>query len=361
MHEWLARSGGSEHVVEQLCAAFPDADLQVLWNDAPDHFPNARETWLCRTPLRHHKALALPFLPATWRHLKAEKRPNWILASSHLFAHHAHLADFPDVPKYAYIHTPARYIWEPNLDYRGSNPLVRAASCVFKPLDRHRAQEPAKMAANSEFTRQRIQRVWDRDADVIYPPVDVERIIAGGDWRNHLTGEGLAQLEALPSEFLLGASRFVPYKRLDLVIDVGNATDVPVVLAGRGPDYDRLAAKAARASVPVCFVDRPSDALLFALYQRCLVFVFPAIEDFGIMPVEAMAAGAAVIVPEIGGERESVEILHGGVASPMATVADMRCAVATAAAIHRTKLSERVRGFDSAVFRRRIAEWLPVI
>lgn len=358
MHEWIARSGGSEKVLEQLLTEFPDAELQVLWNDAPDHFPTARETWLSHTVLRHHKALALPFLPTTWRMLKAGKCPEWILASSHLFAHHVHFVDFPDTPKYAYIHTPARYIWEPDLDHRGRNLLVRAAGSILKPLDKCRAQESTKMAANSEFTRQRIQRVWDRDSDVIYPPVDVERIISGGYWRDHLADEELVKLDELPSEFLLGASRFVSYKRLDLVIDAGEATGLPVVLAGHGPDYDRLVVKAGKASVPVRFVDRPSDELLFALYQKCLAFVFPAIEDFGIMPVEAMAAGAPVIVPEIGGAKESVELIGGGTTFSDNGPAEWRSALSIVQRLDQAGFSPRALRFNAARFRSQIADFI---
>ena len=141
---------------------------------------------------------------------------------------------------------------------------------------------------------------------MIYPPVDVEQIQSVADWRTRLDDEEAAQLAALPSSFLLGASRFIPYKRLDLVIQAGEAADLPVVLAGKGPERAALEAAAERASVPVHFVHAPSWALLFALYQQALLFVFPAVEDFGIMPVEAMAAGAPVLAQAVGGTSESV-------------------------------------------------------
>ncbi len=105
---------------------------------------------------------------------------------------------------------------------------------------------------------------------------------------------------------MLGASRFIPYKRLDLVIAVGERAGRPVVLAGRGPELERLRAVGAAASVPVHVVEGPSTALLRALYQTTDLFVFPAVEDFGIMPVEAMAAGAPVLAQALGGTAESV-------------------------------------------------------
>lgn len=312
VHEWVERSGGSEKVLEQVRQALPDADMFVLWNDDPARFPDARESWLARTTFRRHKALALPVLPAVWRSIEAPTA-EWVLASSHLFAHHAHVkTPSGPVPKYSYVHTPARYIWEPELDGRGTSVLARAVGSALKGVDRRRSKESARMAANSEFTRSRIQRCWHRDAEVIYPPVDVQRIHDGGEWSSALTEGEASTLESLPTPFLLGASRFVPYKRLELAIEAGEATAIPVVLAGRGPQLADLKARAAAASIPVTILESPSDALLFSLYQRAVALVFPAIEDFGIMPVEAIAAGGKVIASSIGGAAESVRLLGGG-------------------------------------------------
>lgn len=361
-HEWVAKAGGSENVVEQFVRTFPDADLQVLWSDAPERFRDTTtyDTWLAHTPLRRSKALALPFLPATWRTIRAHKQYDWILTSSHLFAHHIRPRGLDsEIPKYSYIHTPARYIWEPELDHRGGNPLVRAVGSSFKPLDRRRAQESVKIAANSEFTRKRIQNSWGRDADVIYPPVDTERIIMGGDWREHLVGAESVKLDSLPQTFLLGASRFVSYKRLDLVIAAGEATDLPVVLAGKGPDHEVLKARADAASVPVTFVIAPSDAMLFALYQRAFALVFPAIEDFGIMPVEAMAAGTPVLVPSVGGAVESVGAAEGGAVVSEFSRAGWRQAAEAANSIDRAGLPGRAERFSADRFRGEIAEWVP--
>lgn len=359
-HEWVAQAGGSENVVEQFLAAFPGADLQVLWSDDPNRFAaRTYETWLARTPLRRYKAMSLPFMPQTWRSVKAQGDYEWILASSHLFAHHVRPRGLRAlVPKYSYVHTPARYIWEPELDPRGASRMVRAAGKFFKPLDKKRAHESDKMAANSRFTRERIRRVWGRDADVIYPPVDTERIISGGDWRNHLTGAELSELESLPSEFVLGASRFVSYKRLDLVIKVGEALGVPVVLAGAGSGYEALRAKASDVKVPVAFVVGPSDAMLYALYQRASVFMFPTIEDFGIMPVEAMAAGTAVAVAPVGGAAESARLLDGGSVAESFELRDWKVAIDAAERLVTTGLAERAKWLSNDSFRSAVQAWL---
>lgn len=323
VHEWIEASGGAENVLEAMARTFPDADIQCLWDDAPHRFADrtVRETWLARTPLRRHKALALPFTVGAWRGLPAAQDYDWMLVSSHLFAHHATLSR-KDVPKYVYAHTPARYIWNPELDERGNSMAVKAVSPVFRGIDRRRAQEATAIAANSAFVRDRIAQAWDRDAVVIHPPVAVERILSQSDWRTQVTDrDELRLLESLPMPFILGASRFIPYKRLDLVISAGERAGLPVVIAGRGPEEQRLRALAASARVPVQIVVSPSDAMLYALMQQASVFVFPAIEDFGIVPVEAQAAGTPVVTGPIGGQVETfVDGVSGCIAESTSTL-----------------------------------------
>lgn len=360
VHEWVAKAGGSENVVEEFAAVFPDSDLQVLWSDDPDRFPlRTFETWLAGTPLRKSKAASLPFLPMTWRTIKAHTDYDWMLISSHLFAHHAKPRGLrSEVPKLVYTHTPARYIWEPELDPRGAGLPARLASRLLKPLDRRRAQEASSIVANSAFTRARVQRAWNRDADVIYPPVDTRRIASVDDWSSNVSESDSRVLDALPTTFVLGASRFVAYKQLDKAIDAGEAADIPVVLAGSGPDEVSLRARAETASVPVHFVDRPSTELLYALYQRALVYVFCAIEDFGIMPVESMAAGTPAIVAPTGGAAESVGSIDGGVTIEHDSPTAWRAAVEAASAIEGAALSERSHRYSRERFRDEIENWV---
>lgn len=359
VHEWLSKSGGSENVVAAMREAIPDTDLFCLWNDDAERFDgNVKESWLARTPLRGRKALALPFMPAVWRNLSNDNDYDWILASSHLFAHQARFRSAPDVPKFVYVHTPARYVWSPELDERGAHPLARIAAPALRAIDRRFAQDESKIAANSEYVRQRIEKTWRRESAVIYPPIDVARIQAEKDWTTQLTTGEQILVDSLPQTFVLGASRFVPYKKLEAVISVGEANDLPVVLAGRGPEEARLRELAATSKVPVVFVNRPSDALLYVLYALALVYVFPAIEDFGIMPVEAMAAGARVIVNSVGGAKESV--VHG-ITGHHAELFDGHDAVAAVEAVAQMSPNEsvmRAREFDSAIFTRKIEEWL---
>ncbi|WP_130177852.1 glycosyltransferase [Cryobacterium sp. SO1] len=358
VHEWLAKRGGSENVVEEIVATFPDAQLQSLWNDAPQRFTDlsVAETWLARTPLRKSKALALPFMPTTWRHL-GRNEADWILCSSHLFSHHARFAGpARAAPKLVYAHTPARYIWTPELDARGNNVLAKAARMPLQRLDRERAQEARAIAANSEFVRQRIQGCWNRDSVVIHPPVDVQAF--ADDPTAHLTEDEEQILDKLPATFLLGASRFIPYKRLDLVVSLGVASDTAVVLAGDGPSLPDLQALADQHPGMITFVLKPSRALLSALYRRALAYVFPAIEDFGIMPVEAMATGTPVIARDFGGAAESV--VHGvtGVHLNDFTGQAGREAVALAAGLRPEDAIARAWQFDKSVFRASLRTWV---
>ena len=358
VHEWLSRRGGSENVLVELARIFPDAEISALWDDAPDRFAPGRvtETWLARTPLRKHKALALPLMPTTWRHLPSSDA-EWILCSSHLFAHHARFAGpARDAPKFVYTHTPARYIWTPELDLRGDSAIARAASKPLQELDRRRAQEAHSIAVNSAFVAERVARVWGRDSTVIYPPVGVAKFSTNE--QEALTDDESKLLAELPDSFILGASRFVPYKRLDIAIEAGVASDVAVVIAGDGPDEGRLRAIAERHPGKVIFVKKPSSALLGQLYRRALVLVFPAIEDFGIMPVEAMASGTPVIANRVGGAAESVVDGVTGVLLDTFDASSLREAVSTASTLAASACIDRAWEFDVSVFDRKILGWV---
>ena len=359
VHEWVAEAGGSENVLHQFAELYPDADIQVLWSDDPTRFPRkVYDTWLARSPLRRHKALSVPFLPITWRLLTAHRDYDWMLVSSHMFAHHIRLTNAPDLAKLVYCHTPARYIWSPEIDPRGAGQFARFASKFLKPIDRRRAGEATDVAANSEFTRARVQNAWQRDARIIYPPVDTERIQSHGRWSESVQPEELSVLEKLPDEFVLGASRFVPYKRLDLVIEAGEAMGLPVVIAGSGPLQEELRLQASTATVPVTIVDRPSDEMLFSLYQAAVAYVFPAVEDFGIMPVEAMAAGCPVIVPAVGGAAETAKLLSGGALMDAFGRQEWRSALGEATSVDRSRLQERATVMSCTRFRAEVAHWV---
>lgn len=313
-HEWVALHGGSENVAEAMATTFPDAAIRTLWSDASERFPGREviESWLAKSPLKGHKALALPFMSSAWTTIDTSPY-DFVLASSHVFAHHVGgRVATGSTPKFAYVHTPMRTVYAPDQDSRGSGIAVRASAALVRSFDQRFVSDRVHYAANSQYIRRRIAEVWQQDARVIYPPVDTTSALVESDALNPGEAELLA---GLPADFLLGASRFVPYKRLDLVVATAELLKRPVVIAGRGPELGALQALAREARVPVQLVVGPSDSLLRALYRRASVFVFPAVEDFGIMPLEAMGVGTPVVVGEDGGAREGVEAVSGGVVS----------------------------------------------
>jgi len=364
VHEWISATGGAEKVLDAMVETFPDAEIWCLWNDVPEsRYPKriVRESWLAHTPMRHAKAAALPLMPLTWR-THRRTSADWILAGSHLFAHHVSLGgQDADVRKFAYVYTPARYIWHPEVDVRGAGWLPRLVSPSLRSLDRRRARESYGIAAISQYVQERIQIAWGRDSEVIYPPVGVARMQRVESWSGQLSDGERVVFDRLPSPFVLGASRFVPYKRLDLVIKAGEAANLPVVLAGSGPEYRRLREQAAQSTVPVHFVSDPSDTLLYALYEAASVFVFPAIEDFGIMPVEAMALGTPVVARTVGGVSETV--VDGVTGALLDEVDSPRSwAVAVTAALNADSQACRARArvFDSSNFSASLRNWMGV-
>ena len=361
-HEWIELHGGSENVLEAIAALFPDADMVAPWTNAPERFPNreVRQLWLSQSPLRRHKALALPALAAAWRNaVPLDKKYDWILASSHSFAHHIRpRGASAHAPKLVYAYTPARYVWTPELDERGSGLFARAASLALRPIDRARAKEPQSIAVISEYVADRARAAWRREAEVIYPPVQVTLAKSVADWRTRLAPDELAFVDNLPSEFVLGASRFIPYKRLDLVIDAAEAAGLPAVLAGSGPEEARLREKAAAAGVDVHFVIAPSNALLFSLYQRALVFVFPPIEDFGIMPIEAMALGTPVVANRIGGSAETVSDGYSGIHFDKMDAASLGAAVRRAAELSPADAAQWSEKFATERFDGELVDWV---
>ncbi|QAY72212.1 glycosyltransferase family 4 protein [Agromyces protaetiae] len=360
VHEWVSRAGGSERVLDVFSRAYPDADILCLWNDAPGRFPanRIRETLLARTPLRGRKAMALPVMPMVWSNVKTH-RYDWVLSSSHAFAHQiVSSGGLPAERHFAYVHTPARYVWTPELDGRGTSLLSRAAAAPLRAMDRSRAQRHRNVAANSSYVRARIRDTWQVDADVIHPPVEVSELQSVGDWSERLDASERALLDALPETYVLGASRFIPYKRLDLVIAAGEAGGVPVVLAGGGPERAALVSRAERAGVPVHFVDDPGDALLRAVMQRALAFVFPPVEDFGIMPVEAMALGTPVVVGPVGGARESVIDGVTGVVVASDAPEDLAAGIERAWDLDPEACRRHARGFGTEQFVASVRGWM---
>jgi glycosyltransferase involved in cell wall biosynthesis len=279
-----------------MTQVLPHADVYALTADRAAGFEidaQIRTTVLQRIPLlREKRNLSLPVMPLAWRCLRTKPYAT-VITSSHAYSRYLPAARA--AAHLSYVYTPLRYAWLPEVDGRGATPLMAPARAVLRALDKRSVRHVDHFAAISNVVRERIEEFYDREAQVVFPPVDTEYFAAATD------------ADAGGREpFVLGVSRWIDYKRLDLVIDAASRVGLPAVIAGHGPGEAELRAVAQRARVPVTFEHRPSDERLRDLYRTAAVLVFPAEEDFGIVPVEAQAAGTPVVALARGGSLDTV-------------------------------------------------------
>ncbi|NRA04456.1 MAG: glycosyltransferase [Myxococcales bacterium] len=340
VHDWLTGLRGGERVLHEFALEFPDADLYTLI-----HVPgsttraierlNVRASFLSRLPgsARHYRKL-LPLFPRAIESFEL-KGYDLVLSSSHAFAKGIRISG--GTPHLCYCHTPMRYVWDQADAYLGRGALRLAASPLVAWLrrwDRRTSSEQQidRVVANSAAVADRIRRCWGRQASVIHPPVDVDRIRPSTE---------------PPENFFLLVGGFVPYKREELAIAAFAELALPLVVAGDGPSRARLEAN---APPQVRFTGRVSDAELASLYARCRALVYPQEEDFGIVAVEAQAAGRPVIAYGRGGVRDTVVADGSGDAEATGIFFDDASPAALAEAVR--EFEKRDRSFDPAAIRR---------
>ncbi len=297
VHDWLTGMRGGEKVLEALCALFPEAPIHSLVA-----FPDALSDTIARHPIhtsmlqrfpqvRHRYRQYLPFFPAAIRSLDL-RGFDLIISSSHAVAKAVRVP--PGAMHIAYIHTPMRYVWDLFDQYFGrdrvnlpTHLIMRLIAAWLRRWDVRSTASVDHLIANSEHVRERIRRHWGRDAIVIHPPVDTSRF----------------SVRDAPGGHLLVFSALVPYKRVDLAIRACSALGLPLVVAGTGPEEASLRAI---AGPTVRFHGWVNDDDLPGLYAGAQALLFPGEEDFGIIPLEAMAAGTPVIAFGRGGACETV-------------------------------------------------------
>ena len=297
-HEWLVNWGGSESVLQSLKKVLPNADIHTLVYK-PDGrtaraFSEARvlPSVLNRLPLAARLyPYALPFMPWLWLR-KDIGEPDLIVSSSHAFSKTARA---PGAFHLCYCHTPPRYLWDLSDEYTPGlfGRLTHGVRKRLRTADLQSAHLVDHFVANSKFVADRILRTYDRTAEVLYPPVDTDKFTPATRQRVH---------------FLAGG-RLVRYKRIDYAIRAANALTVPLVVFGDGPDRRRLESLAGPTVHFTGAVDHPT---LVSLIRSAWAFLYPGIEDFGILPVEVQAAGTPVIARGAGGALESVQHKNTG-------------------------------------------------
>jgi glycosyltransferase involved in cell wall biosynthesis len=268
-------------------------DLETL----PAHYRSweIHESGMARLPgvNRYHRGL-LPLYPPVFRSFHKQLREfDVVLADSSAWSHHARGRD--DALHLCYCHSPARFLHrdanylEPAALPRPVRAALRPVLAGLRPLDRRAAQRVDAYIANSRTVKQRIRQAYDREACVVYPPVDVERFIC--------------ETPAPAEPWFLAVSRLVPHKRIDLAVEACTRAGIPLKVVGSGRTLEKLREM---AGPTVEFLGWQSDEAVADLLRRCRAFILPGAEDFGITAVEAQAAGRPVVAYGAGGALESV-------------------------------------------------------
>lgn len=299
VHDWLTVPAGSEAVFEQICGLFPgdvyasqiDAVRMPFLKDLRLHPSFVQKLPFALT--KHY--LYAPILPSVYARMDLSAY-DLVLSDSHSFAHGVRRR--ADALHINYYHTPARSLWVPEIDDRASKTWVhRLIAHRLRALDLEAAKRPDLLFANSLTTAARVRQFYHRKVDeVIYPPVKTEQWL---DVQRNGEGEGL-----------LYWGRLIEYKRVDLAITAARITGVPLNIVGSGPQEQELKSLA-HGTGNIQFWGRLSDGELKRLMSEAKALVFPGYEDFGIVPVEALAAGLPVIAFGVGGVTESVKQEHG--------------------------------------------------
>lgn len=302
IHDWLTGYAGGERVLEQLIRLYPQADVFAVCDFLP---PSARRflqghepttTFIQRLPWARRRYRAyLPLMPIAIEQLDLSGY-DLVISSSHAVA--KGVLTGPDQLHVSYVHSPMRYAWdlqhqylrESGLDHGLKAMLARYFLHRLRIWDARTADGVDAFAANSDYIRRRIAKSYRREATCIYPPVDVEAFTRVDD----------------KSDYYLTASRLVPYKRIELIVEAFTGIpDRKLKVIGDGPQIGRIRQMAAGHSNIELLGYQPFEVLREAM-QNARAFVFAAEEDFGIVPVEAQACGTPVIAYNRGGTAETI-------------------------------------------------------
>ena len=300
MHEWLVTYAGAERVLREILALFPAADLFAVCDFLDDadrtrlFGKRARTSFIQKLPgARTRYRSYLPLMPLAVEQLDLSGY-DLVISSSHAVA--KGVLTGPDQLHVCYCHTPIRYAWDLQHQYlreaRLDTGLKAAAARLMlhyvRSWDSRTAMGVDRFIANSAYIARRIHKVYGRDAAIVHPPVDLDAFA----------------VTERKEDFYLAASRLVPYKRMDLIVQAFAAMpEKRLVVIGHGPELQKLRGIAA---ANVTLMGYQSDAVLRDHLQRARAFVFAAEEDFGILPVEAQACGTPVIAFGRGGALDSV-------------------------------------------------------
>jgi glycosyltransferase involved in cell wall biosynthesis len=354
VHEWLQTYAGSEKVVEQMLHVFPQGEVYALVNFLKEKDQamlggrRVQTSFLQRLPLakRYFRGY-LPLMPLAIEQFDLAKY-DIILSSNHCVA--KGVLTRADQLHLSYVHTPVRYAWDLQHEYLREAKLawglrsmaIRAMLHYIRLWDRAAADRVDVFLANSRYVAERIRKTYRRPAQVLYPPVDVERFTPGLD----------------REDFYLAASRLVPYKRMDLVVEAfRKMPNRKLIVIGDGMDYKKIAA---RVTPNIKLLGAVDNQTLTQHMQTARAFVFASDEDFGIMPVEAQACGTPVLAFARGGALETVVDGQTGLFFKRQTVADITAAVerfeSISSRLDPYRIRENALQFSIDAFRARLSQ-----
>lgn len=298
--DWLVTIGGAEKFLGHLLQCYPQADVFAVVDFIPpdkrDFLLNktVKTTFIQKLPFAKTRYRSyLPLMPIAIEQLDVSAY-DLIISSSHAVA--KGIITGPDQLHISYVHSPMRYAWdlqhqylqESGLDKKLSGILARYFLHKLRLWDVRSAAGVDHFIANSNFIARRIEKTYRRPADVIYPPVEITRFTPGDEKQN----------------FYLTASRLVPYKRIDLIVDSFNLMpDKKLIVIGDGPDFEKIKRK---AGANVEMLGYQSNEILITHMQQAKALLFAAEEDFGLIPLEAQACGTPVVAYGKGGALETV-------------------------------------------------------
>ena len=301
-HEWLTILGGSDKTVKAMTEVLPEAKILTAVADPAftgEFLPGktVETLWVDRLPKAQSRYQRYaPAIIAAWTG-KRLRDADLLISSSH-FAAKAAGWGF-DGPHLCYCYTPMRIAWRPDLELGRLPGRYRPAAAAVLPAarawDRATARTVTRFAGISTAVTERIADCYGREADLIFPPVDIESFLAA---------------PKRPGRHLLAFVRLVGYKRFDLAVKVCSENALPLVVAGAGPQEARLRQM---AGPTVRFAGRVDDGTYADLLSDAIALLFPGEEDFGIVPVEAQAAGCPVVAYGAGGALDTVEDGRTGV------------------------------------------------
>lgn len=305
VYDRVNKWGGAERVLLALHELFPDAPLYTsVYNSgtAPwaKVFPRIYTSFLQNWKLArmHHEWLA-PLMPLVFESFDFSEYDVVISVTSEAAKG---IITRPETLHICYCLTPTRYLWSGYDEYfkRARRPLIQPVVSYLRKWDKIAAQRPDVMVAISKNVAERIKRYYGREVKVIYPPVELQSTKSQAPNFKQIQN---AKFKILNSGYFLVVSRLVPYKKVDLVVQVFNKLGLPLVVVGTGSEESSLRKK---SKSNIKFVGQVSDDELARYYQGCKALIFPQEEDFGIVAVEVQAAGKPVIAYRAGGVLETV-------------------------------------------------------